>query len=359
MPLAAPLMQRHRIFHSQDVEETRAFLHGKEYQFHIAPRQAKALDVHLNGRYTPGMYLGYVHYGRAPVEFAPGLMRADYWIQLPLRGQIEAEVGGHSVICDPKRAAIASPAREQCSFRSAADSARIQLALTKPALLGELTALLGEPPAAAPDFAPDLDLTAGYGQSLARYAFMAAVDLDHDDSILLNPVTMRMFRADDHDRAAAVAPAHLQRSARPACAADRAARYPARHRLSGSPPRRAGDARRSGRRLGRTLLQHFKDTKGVSPIRYLRNARFAKVREALQQGQGGGSVTAIAMSWGFTHMGLRSSTASDSAKAPRKRCDNGAAMAGRGRRAESKRNRPNHGTVPRKSPLSGNGFFLK
>jgi len=49
MPLAAPLMQRHRIFHSQDVEETRAFLHGKEYQFHIAPRQAKALDVQLNG----------------------------------------------------------------------------------------------------------------------------------------------------------------------------------------------------------------------------------------------------------------------------------------------------------------------
>jgi len=54
---------------------------------------------------------------------------------------------------------------------------------------------------------------------------------------------------------------------------------------------------------GRTLLQHFRDAKGVSPIRYLRNARFAKVREALARAQPGDSVTAIAMSWGFTHMG--------------------------------------------------------
>ena len=41
----------------------------------------------------------------------------------------------------------------------------------------------------------------------------------------------------------------------------------------------------------------------MSPIRYLRNVRFAKVREALLQAQGGDSVTAIAMTWGFTHMG--------------------------------------------------------
>ncbi len=54
---------------------------------------------------------------------------------------------------------------------------------------------------------------------------------------------------------------------------------------------------------GRTLLQHFRDTQGVSPIRYLRNARFRKVREALARAQPGDSVTAIAMSWGFSHMG--------------------------------------------------------
>jgi transcriptional regulator GlxA family with amidase domain len=54
---------------------------------------------------------------------------------------------------------------------------------------------------------------------------------------------------------------------------------------------------------GRTLLQHFRDSKGVSPIRYLRNARFAKVRDALAQSEPADSVTAIALRWGFSHMG--------------------------------------------------------
>ena len=62
------------------------------------------------------MYIGYVHYGRVPVELAPSLMRNDYWIQLPIRGQLEATVGGHSIICDPARAAIASPARTRTAL---------------------------------------------------------------------------------------------------------------------------------------------------------------------------------------------------------------------------------------------------
>ena len=54
---------------------------------------------------------------------------------------------------------------------------------------------------------------------------------------------------------------------------------------------------------GRTLLKHFRDTKGISPMRYLSNARFEKVREALAQAQPKESVTTIAMSWGFSHLG--------------------------------------------------------
>ena len=54
---------------------------------------------------------------------------------------------------------------------------------------------------------------------------------------------------------------------------------------------------------GRTLLKHFRDTKGVSPMRYLTNARFERVRDALSRDQRGESVTTIAMSWGFSHMG--------------------------------------------------------
>jgi transcriptional regulator GlxA family with amidase domain len=54
---------------------------------------------------------------------------------------------------------------------------------------------------------------------------------------------------------------------------------------------------------GRTLLEHFKNHRGVSPMRYLRNARLARVQEALTRADPAASVTGIAMEWGFNHLG--------------------------------------------------------
>ena len=54
---------------------------------------------------------------------------------------------------------------------------------------------------------------------------------------------------------------------------------------------------------GRTLIKHFRDFKGTSPIRYLLNARYQRVREALSRAEPEQSVTEIALKWGFTHMG--------------------------------------------------------
>jgi transcriptional regulator GlxA family with amidase domain len=41
----------------------------------------------------------------------------------------------------------------------------------------------------------------------------------------------------------------------------------------------------------------------MSPMQYLRNSRFGKVRAALLRADPEESVTEIAMNWGFTHMG--------------------------------------------------------
>ena len=54
---------------------------------------------------------------------------------------------------------------------------------------------------------------------------------------------------------------------------------------------------------GRTLFKHFRDYKGVTPIRYLRNARFQNVREALLKAEPEQSVTEIAGGCGFVHLG--------------------------------------------------------
>jgi AraC-like DNA-binding protein len=303
---AAPLLERHRIFHSRDTEETRAFLRAKNYECDFRRHKAGELDTRLNGIYTSGLYLGYVQYGGLPVELSPALERNDYWIQLPIRGQLAALVGRESVDCDPKRAAIASPVHEKCRFVSNAGSARIQLALPRTALLDQLAALLGERPDRPLEFAPALDLTAGYGASLARHVLMAATDLDQPESVLSNPLTMRMFEQmimtglllshpqgySDmlHRRARPIAPRDVKRTIdyieshldAPVMLVDLVA-------ASGVP--------------GRTLFQHFRDSKGVSPMRYVRNARFAKARDALMRAEPDDSVTAIAMALGFGHMG--------------------------------------------------------
>jgi transcriptional regulator GlxA family with amidase domain len=54
---------------------------------------------------------------------------------------------------------------------------------------------------------------------------------------------------------------------------------------------------------GRTLLKHFRDFRGTSPMRYLRRARFERVHQALHSASTDDGVTQIALAHGFTHMG--------------------------------------------------------
>ena len=70
----------------------------------------------------------------------------------------------------------------------------------------------------------------------------------------------------------------------------------------GSPISVADIAEASGA-AGRTLFKHFRDYRGISPMRYLRDARFERAREALSLAQPEARVTEIAMTWGFSHLG--------------------------------------------------------
>jgi AraC-like DNA-binding protein len=72
---------------------------------------------------------------------------------------------------------------------------------------------------------------------------------------------------------------------------------------------------------GRTLFKHFSDCGGISPMRYLPNARLDKVREALRRVAPEARITEIAMQWGFTIWDVfLSNTDGDSAKVTLKRC---------------------------------------
>jgi transcriptional regulator GlxA family with amidase domain len=54
---------------------------------------------------------------------------------------------------------------------------------------------------------------------------------------------------------------------------------------------------------GRGLFRHFRAALGVSPMAWLRDARFLRVREALRHAHRDDRIVEIAALWGFDHMG--------------------------------------------------------
>src|SRR5215510_35747 len=111
--MPGPLLQTQRIFHSRAPDEARAFLHGKQFQFDFSRGTAKQLDLQINGVYLPALYLGYIQYG-APAEIRSRPMRTDYWLQLPIREQIEFTIAGDRVVAGPGRAVVSSPINGLC-----------------------------------------------------------------------------------------------------------------------------------------------------------------------------------------------------------------------------------------------------
>jgi AraC-like DNA-binding protein len=305
VPAATPLLERHRIFHSCHVDEARSYLQSKQFQLDISPRHAGDLDVHINGVYLPGMWLGYFGYGPPVTIRAVG--RDDYWVQFPLGGPIEIADASSSVICDTRRAAVLSPTRTDFyRVRSSIGCGRLSLSFTQANLVEQLAALLGESPTVPLYFASTVDLTMGYGRSLARYVRTAVEDLEQAGSLLWGPTAMSAFEqfvmtallmSHPHNYSEA-----LRRLGKPIAPRDvrRALDY-IEARLD--QPITVADLVEATGVAGRTLFMHFKAVKGVSPMRYVRDARLRQVRQALLEAAPEASVTSIATDAGFTHLG--------------------------------------------------------
>jgi len=298
-----PLLEWHRVLRSRDAEETRAFLGSMAFRFDVAARDAAQLDVCVNGVYLPGIYIGCAQYG-APVALGASPMRNDYWVHLPIRGVWEAAIDHDTLACDARCAAVSSPTG-QVMLRSNAGAARLSLSLTSDAVKRHLASLLGEPPTEPLKFVPTMNLADGYGRRLAQILSAAVIEFERTNLVRWSPTAMIEFAEfvvtslllfHPHNYSDA-----LRRSDRMITPRDinRAVDYLEAHVDA---PVTVADLVAASQVSGRTLFQHFRDFKGMSPMRYLRNARFAKVRDALLRAEAEESVTAIASACGFTHL---------------------------------------------------------
>jgi AraC-like DNA-binding protein len=300
----APLLECLRVFRSRDGDQTGAFLGGVGFRFAIeGDRARQPVDTRLNGAYLPSLWLGYTQYG-APVTIDTE-DRPDYWIQLPLRGSVEATQGTQTVACDTRTAAVTSPTGRRV-LRATAASARIQLSLTDPALERHLAALLGDWPRAPLELAPAIDLTRGYGRQLADLLHLAVADLEAAGAVPWRAPAIGEFEqrlmtglllAHPHNHSAAL---HgLVRAIAPR-SVKRAVDYIQAHLAD---PITLAELVAVAGVPGRTLFHNFQAFEGLSPMRYVRARRFDRVRRELLRAAPEASVSRVALRWGFAHLG--------------------------------------------------------
>lgn len=297
------LLERRSIFRTRDPEEARAFLASKSIAMSVArPSAVPSFHTVLNGVYLPGLWLGYISYG-APVQLRVSPTRDDYWVHFPLRSGFSVISAGQALDCDPHSGIVTCPS-DIHELRTAPDSERLSLSIQREGLVRHLAALLGDEPNAPLAFSSSMDLQQGPGRSLAGFLRLVATEFD-GAGVLDSPLLASRFEQLVLTSLLTLQPSNYTSRLR-VCARPIASRSVGRvidyiHENAAEPVRLADLVAISGV-AGRTLIKHFRDGKGVSPMRYLRSVRLERVRADLQSGAPNGVMTA-ALRWGFGHAG--------------------------------------------------------
>jgi len=183
---------------------------------------------------------------------------------------------------------------------------RFTLSLSRDALVRQLAALLGRPVNEPLRFDPALALDRGHGRGLANHIRAVVDDIEDDDALLHSPLARSTFEqfvitallfSHPHNYSA-----ELQGDTRRAATRDvrRAIDYIEGHLTA---PITLADIATAAGVAGRVLFKHFRRCTGTSPMAYLRDARFQRVREALRKARPSDRIVDIAALWGFDHIG--------------------------------------------------------
>lgn len=300
----AQILQHRRVSASRDPDATLAFMKEREFLLDLHPREVRQFDFAAGALFLPSSYIGYIQYGAETLVHVPAdRVRDDYFIHLPIDGAAEVTNRAGTIICDRRHGVISSP--DGHVMRSQRGSSRITVSLTQSAMMAHLAGLLGHTPKQRLEFAPSIDFNSPAGRRFNRHVRMAIADLD-DPTPVHSPIITSIYEqlimtglllSQPSNYTDALHRLEMRLASRDV---QRAVDYIQGHLSS---PLTLADIAAASGIPGRTLLKHFKDHWGTSPMRYLRTARLNRVREALLRHDQTDSITDIAMAWGFYHLG--------------------------------------------------------
>ena len=304
LDVASPRLERHRILHTRDTDELRDYLGRKNFRVDLPAHCPLNVDLRLNGVDLLGTTLEYSRQAM-PLSLHVGPHCDDYWIHIATRGAIQIANGSENVVCNSERAAIASPTCEYvASFEAGSCGFRVRV--TRAFLSAQLAALLGYPLNGPPEFSWAFDKSSGFGRRLVERVQLAAADIERSESALANRISLVDFEqlvvnglllSQPHSHSDALCRAEKSISPRDV---RRAIDYVYAHL---SMPITVADMARAAGVPGRTLFKHFKDSRGVSPMQFVRNARLKAVHDALLRATPDATVCEIASSLGVGHLG--------------------------------------------------------
>jgi AraC-like DNA-binding protein len=313
------MLEHAPMLRSRSFEETRAYLkasHDIDMELVGRPGCDTSVDVRLNALFLPAQWVAYLNYGaaarfRLSPRSSPWLGREPednrlpvvYWVHFSLRGSLQAVIRGRVFDGDPHRGIVLSPAEDKV-LHTSGDNARLSLAVREEALNRHLAAMLGYAPREPLEFAPTVSAASGHGRRLAGILHWAAAESERG-AVLGHALVASRFEGFVLDALLLFQPHNyseaLRRVERRLAPRDVKRARDFIHEHLASPITLADLVEASGV-PGRTLLQHFRDAHGVSPMRYVRDLRMQRVRGELAAGTVR-CVAGCALRWGFAHAG--------------------------------------------------------
>jgi AraC-like DNA-binding protein len=301
MPAAAPL-SAHELFRSSDLDEARERVAAV-----FCPHR---LDIVGRGRmdarhhHLPGekLSLNYIQYG-AKTLIAPGELDRFYLVQIPLSGGAAIANGLDRYYSSPKAAAVLNP-HQPTTMIWEEGTRQVLVQIDRRALQDFLSAQLGAQAERPLTFSGALDLTTESGAAFRRLVLFLVAEADAGQSPIGAGMLGRsvesalmsgLLEAHQHDYAALLG-------------RRRAAPRPRHMRLAESyiaanldQPLTIEDIASAAGISPRGLQLAFRQHRGTTPLGFWRDQRLARAHSDLLAGAG--TVTDIALRWGFTHFG--------------------------------------------------------
>ena len=301
----SPPLTGHRLFHSRDLNEARERV-GQVFCAHdLQTNETTAVNAWHHHVRWHHVSLNYISYG-AEVQITPNALKDFYLLQMPLKGGAKIDHGPYEFCSDERRAVVFNP-HFPLSQRWYADSEHFLLQVDGKALQAHAQKLIGTSSDVPLTFTAEMDIKCPKASGLRQMILFILSEVDqgrmtggnfslmapHMEEVLMSGLIdavpnnyIELVGATSRD----ISPRKLRRAEEFIC-------ENLRKHIS------LNDIADAAETTPRNLQHIFKEFRGTTPMQFLRERRLNAARTKLMASDDGVSVTGVAVSCGFTHLG--------------------------------------------------------